>query len=133
MLGRCVIFRITKKLEERREQKRKGDEEASLATDTSLAPHRFHRFLCLSMTVALTRDKSLPFSLTQNEIKKEVERRKLGKEMLDFKRKQEDEKTKRILEERNREKAEEKAARERVRQQIAQVSKCRLLPCTYDY
>lgn len=42
--------------------------------------------------------------------------------MLDFKRKQEEEKTKRILEERNREKAEEKAARERVKQQIAQVS-----------
>uniref|UniRef100_A0AAR2JFH2 UBX domain-containing protein 4 n=1 Tax=Pygocentrus nattereri TaxID=42514 RepID=A0AAR2JFH2_PYGNA len=56
----------------------------------------------------------------ENEIKKEIERRKLGKEMLDFKRKQEDEKTKRILEERNREKAEERAARERVKQQIAQ-------------
>ena len=58
----------------------------------------------------------------QSEIKKEIERRKLGKEMLDFKRKQEEEKTKRILEERNREKAEERAARERVKQQIAQVS-----------
>ncbi|KAG7331472.1 hypothetical protein KOW79_005441 [Hemibagrus wyckioides] len=76
------VERLTKKLEERREQKRKGEEE--------------------------------------NEIKKEIERRKLGKEMLDFKRKQEEEKTKRILEERNREKAEEKAARERVKQQIAQ-------------
>lgn len=58
----------------------------------------------------------------QTEIKKEIERRKLGKDMLDFKRKQEEEKTKRILEERNREKAEEKAARERVKQQIAQVN-----------
>uniref|UniRef100_A0AAR2M0A5 UBX domain-containing protein 4 n=1 Tax=Pygocentrus nattereri TaxID=42514 RepID=A0AAR2M0A5_PYGNA len=72
------VERLTKKLEERREQKKKGEEE------------------------------------------KEIERRKLGKEMLDFKRKQEDEKTKRILEERNREKAEERAARERVKQQIAQ-------------
>lgn len=52
-----------------------------------------------------------------------MERRKLGKDMLDFKRKQEEEKTKRMLEERNREKAEEKAARERVKQQIAQVRK----------
>ncbi|KAB5576767.1 hypothetical protein PHYPO_G00202260 [Pangasianodon hypophthalmus] len=76
------VERLTKKLEERREQKRKGEEE--------------------------------------NEIKKEIERRKLGKDMLDFKRKQEEEKTKRMLEERNREKAEEKAARERVKQQIAQ-------------
>lgn len=41
--------------------------------------------------------------------------------MLEYKRKQEDELTKRILEERNREKAEEKAARERIRQQIAMV------------
>ncbi|KAL2081250.1 hypothetical protein ACEWY4_023103 [Coilia grayii] len=55
----------------------------------------------------------------ENEIKKEVERRKMGKEMLDYKRKQEDDRTKRLLEERNREKAEEKAARERVKQQIA--------------
>ncbi|KAF5890243.1 UBX domain-containing protein 4, partial [Clarias magur] len=76
------VERLTKKLEERREQKRKGEEE--------------------------------------NVIKKEIERRKMGKDMLDFKRKQEEEKTKRILEERNREKAEEKAARERVKQQIAQ-------------
>uniref|UniRef100_A0A8C5NHH4 UBX domain-containing protein 4 n=1 Tax=Gouania willdenowi TaxID=441366 RepID=A0A8C5NHH4_GOUWI len=49
----------------------------------------------------------------------EMERRKVGKDMQDFKKKQEDEKTKRLLEERNREKAEEKAARERVKQQIA--------------
>uniref|UniRef100_A0A6Q2Z914 UBX domain-containing protein 4 n=1 Tax=Esox lucius TaxID=8010 RepID=A0A6Q2Z914_ESOLU len=55
----------------------------------------------------------------QCEIKKEMERRKMGKEMLDFKRKNEDEKTKRIMEERNKEKAEEKAARERVKAQIA--------------
>ncbi|XP_062861695.1 UBX domain-containing protein 4 [Trichomycterus rosablanca] len=76
------VDRLTKKLEERQEQKRKGGEE--------------------------------------NQIKIEIDRRKQGKDMLDFKRKQEDEKTKRILEERNREKAEEKAARERVKQQIAQ-------------
>ncbi|KAL4618022.1 UBX domain-containing protein 4 [Arapaima gigas] len=75
------VERLTKKLEERREQKRKGEEE--------------------------------------NEIKKEVERRKLGKEMLEYKRKQEGERTKRMLEERNREKAEERAARERIKQQIA--------------
>ncbi|KAK0144087.1 UBX domain-containing protein 4 [Merluccius polli] len=55
----------------------------------------------------------------EGEIRKEVERRKQGKEMLDLKKKQEDDKTRRILEERNREKAEEKAARERVKQQIA--------------
>lgn len=55
----------------------------------------------------------------KNEIKKEVERRQQGKGMLEFKKKQEEEKTKRMLEERNREKAEEKAARERVKQQIA--------------
>ncbi|XP_045062531.1 UBX domain-containing protein 4 isoform X2 [Coregonus clupeaformis] len=71
------VERLTKKLEERREQKRKGEEE------------------------------------------KEMERRKMGKEMLDFKRKNEDEKTKRIMDERNRDKAEEKAARERVKAQIA--------------
>lgn len=46
----------------------------------------------------------------------------MGKNMQDFKRKQEDDKTKRLLEERNREKAEEKAARERVKQQIAMVT-----------
>uniref|UniRef100_A0A8P4KN18 UBX domain-containing protein 4 n=1 Tax=Dicentrarchus labrax TaxID=13489 RepID=A0A8P4KN18_DICLA len=55
----------------------------------------------------------------QNVIKKEIERRKVGKDMQDFKRKQEEEKTKRLLEERNRERAEEKAARARVKQQIA--------------
>lgn len=59
----------------------------------------------------------------QGEIKKEMERRKMGKEMLDFKRKNEDEKTKRIMDERNRDKAEEKAARERVKAQIALVNK----------
>ncbi|XP_048833918.1 UBX domain-containing protein 4-like isoform X11 [Brienomyrus brachyistius] len=75
------VERLTKKLEERREQKRRGEEE--------------------------------------NQIRKEVERRKIGKEMLDYKKKQEGERTKRMLEERNREKAEERAARERVRQQIA--------------
>uniref|UniRef100_A0A672L7U0 UBX domain-containing protein 4 n=1 Tax=Sinocyclocheilus grahami TaxID=75366 RepID=A0A672L7U0_SINGR len=55
----------------------------------------------------------------EEELKKEVERRKTGKEMLDFKKKQEEDKTKRLLEERSREKAEERAARERVKQQIA--------------
>lgn len=60
----------------------------------------------------------------QGEIKKEMERRKMGKEMLDYKRKNEDEKTKRIMDERSREKAEEKAARERVKAQIALVNKC---------
>lgn len=55
----------------------------------------------------------------QKGIKKEIERRKSGKEMLDYRRKQEEELTKRILEERNREKAEDRAARERIRQQIA--------------
>lgn len=63
----------------------------------------------------------LPICSAQNQIRKEVERRKLGKEMLDYKKKQEGERTKRMLEERNREKAEERAARERVRQQIALV------------
>uniref|UniRef100_A0A8C9PUI7 UBX domain-containing protein 4 n=1 Tax=Spermophilus dauricus TaxID=99837 RepID=A0A8C9PUI7_SPEDA len=55
----------------------------------------------------------------EREIKKEIERRKTGKEMLDYKRKQEEELTKRMLEERNREKAEDRAARERIKQQIA--------------
>ncbi|XP_012674436.2 UBX domain-containing protein 4 [Clupea harengus] len=55
----------------------------------------------------------------ENEIKKEMERRQHGKEMLDYKRKQDDDRTKRMLDERNREKAEEKAARDRVKQQIA--------------
>ena len=39
--------------------------------------------------------------------------------MLDYKRKQEEELTKRMLEERNREKAEDRAAREHIKQQIA--------------
>ncbi len=68
-------------------------------------------------------------SREQNELKKEVERRKTGKEMLDFKKKQEEDKTKRLLEERNREKAEERAARERVKQQIALVSQIKILRC----
>ncbi|XP_008327182.1 UBX domain-containing protein 4 [Cynoglossus semilaevis] len=55
----------------------------------------------------------------EGEIKKEVDRRKVWKEMQDFKRKQEEDKNRRLMDERNREKAEEKAARERVRQQIA--------------
>ena len=61
-------------------------------------------------------------AVIQEQIKREMERRKVGKDMLDFKRKQEDDKTKRLLEERNREKAEEKAARDRVKQQIALVN-----------
>ncbi|XP_036401134.1 UBX domain-containing protein 4-like isoform X1 [Megalops cyprinoides] len=75
------VERLTKKLEQRQEQKKREEEESG--------------------------------------VRKEVERRKLGKEMLHYKRKQEEERTKHMLEERNREKAEEKAARERVRQQIA--------------
>ncbi|XP_028928391.1 UBX domain-containing protein 4 isoform X2 [Ornithorhynchus anatinus] len=55
----------------------------------------------------------------QKEIQKEIDRRKTGKEMLDYKRKQEEELTKRLLEERSREKAEDKAARERIKRQIA--------------
>lgn len=55
----------------------------------------------------------------ETESKGEVERRKLGKELQDFKRKQEEDQTKRLLEERQKEKEEERAARERVRQQIA--------------
>ncbi|KAM9304902.1 UBX domain-containing protein 4 [Gastrophryne carolinensis] len=56
----------------------------------------------------------------EKEIKREIDRRKAGKEMLEFKRKQEDDNIRRVLEERNKEKAEEKAARERIKQQIAQ-------------
>ncbi|XP_071978350.1 UBX domain-containing protein 4 [Engystomops pustulosus] len=56
----------------------------------------------------------------EKEIKKEIERRKVGKDMLEYKRKQEDDQARRALEERNREKAEDKAARERIIQQIAQ-------------
>uniref|UniRef100_A0A8C2YYY9 UBX domain-containing protein 4 n=1 Tax=Cyclopterus lumpus TaxID=8103 RepID=A0A8C2YYY9_CYCLU len=55
----------------------------------------------------------------QKEIKAEVERRKMGKDVQDLKKKQEGDRTKRLLDERNREKAEEKAARDRVKQQIA--------------
>ncbi|XP_048454605.1 UBX domain-containing protein 4 isoform X2 [Rhincodon typus] len=75
------VERLTKKLEEQREQK-KEDELA-------------------------------------NEIKVEIERRKVGKEMVEFKRKQEEDRTKRMLEERSRDKEEERLARERIRQQIA--------------
>ncbi|MBN3274595.1 UBXN4 protein, partial [Polyodon spathula] len=83
---------------------------------------------CLSKTVedgvhsgqpSLAEEISISSEDTSMEIKKEVERRKVGKEILDFKKKNEVEKTKRMLEERNREKAEEKAARDRVKQQIA--------------
>lgn len=40
-----------------------------------------------------------------------------------------EEKTKRLLEERNREKEEEKAARERIKQQIAMVSSSKSCKC----
>uniref|UniRef100_A0A8C7RLW3 UBX domain-containing protein 4 n=1 Tax=Oncorhynchus mykiss TaxID=8022 RepID=A0A8C7RLW3_ONCMY len=60
-----------------------------------------------------------PTDTSPTDTSLEMERRKMGKEMLDFKRKNEDEKTKRIMDERSREKAEEKAARERVKAQIA--------------
>uniref|UniRef100_A0A8C2WW58 UBX domain-containing protein 4 n=1 Tax=Cyclopterus lumpus TaxID=8103 RepID=A0A8C2WW58_CYCLU len=76
-INRVKQVRLTKKLEERQEQKKKGEEEA------------------------------------------EVERRKMGKDVQDLKKKQEGDRTKRLLDERNREKAEEKAARDRVKQQIA--------------
>ncbi|XP_075937171.1 UBX domain-containing protein 4 isoform X3 [Anarhichas minor] len=76
----ATVERLTKKLEERRGQKKKGEEE---------------------------------------EIKAEVERRKMGKDVLDLKKKQEGDRTQRLLDERNKEKAEEKAARDRVKQQIA--------------
>ncbi|XP_054878355.1 UBX domain-containing protein 4 [Poeciliopsis prolifica] len=75
------VERLTKKLEERQEQKNQEQKE--------------------------------------NDVRKEIERRKMGKQNQEFKRKQDQEKTKQLLEERNREKAEEKAARERVKQQIA--------------
>ncbi|XP_007894399.1 UBX domain-containing protein 4 isoform X2 [Callorhinchus milii] len=53
------------------------------------------------------------------EIKTELERRKVNKDMMDFKRKQDEDRTKRLLEERTRDKEEERLARERIRQQIA--------------
>lgn len=59
--------------------------------------------------------------MIQNETRREMERRKTGMAVQGFKRKQEEEKTKQILEERNRDKAEDKAAKERVKQQIAMV------------
>ncbi|XP_056266819.1 UBX domain-containing protein 4 isoform X2 [Pseudoliparis swirei] len=74
------VERLTKKLEGRQEQKKKGEEE---------------------------------------EIKAEVEQRKMGKDVQDLKKQREVERTKRLLDERNREKAEEKAARDRVKRQIA--------------
>lgn len=58
-------------------------------------------------------------NVPEGESTVEVERRKLGKELQDFKRKQEEDQTRRLLEERQKEKEEERAARERVRQQIA--------------
>ncbi|XP_018094205.1 UBX domain-containing protein 4 isoform X1 [Xenopus laevis] len=84
------VQRVTQKLEEKREHRKKEEEQRCV------------------------------LFVTQNEIKKEIDRRKMGKEMLEYKRKQEEDLPKRALEERNREKAEEKAARDRIRQQIAQ-------------
>ncbi|TNN53005.1 UBX domain-containing protein 4 [Liparis tanakae] len=75
------VERLTKKLEGRQEQKKKGEEE--------------------------------------KEIKAEVEQRKMGKDVQDLTKQREGERTKRLLDERNREKAEEKAARDRVKRQIA--------------
>ncbi|GAB6019131.1 UBX domain-containing protein 4 [Chamberlinius hualienensis] len=49
----------------------------------------------------------------------EIERRKLGKQMIDFKQKQKEKEHKSLADEIAREKAEDQAARERVRQQIA--------------
>lgn len=78
--------------------------------------------LVLLSSKAIAWSNFLCLLFIQKEIKKEIERRKTGKEMLEYKRRQEEELTKRMLEERNREKAEEKAARERIRQQIAMVN-----------
>ncbi|CAB1346991.1 unnamed protein product [Coregonus sp. 'balchen'] len=145
------VERLTKKLEGRREQKKKEEEVKNTSpTDTSLVSHTHtshtdtshtvtsHTVTSLvSHTVTSHTDTSLvshidtshtvtshtDISLVSHtdtshtdislgEIKKE-------KEMLDFKRRTEDEKTKCIMDERSREKAEEKAARERVKAQIA--------------
>jgi len=54
------------------------------------------------------------------EKNREVERRELGKNLQEFKRKQEETESLRVAEERKKDKAEEAAARERVRAQIAQ-------------
>ncbi|XP_061429258.1 UBX domain-containing protein 4 isoform X3 [Lethenteron reissneri] len=56
----------------------------------------------------------------ESNIRREVERRKLGKDMTEFKQRKEEEQAKRVMDERNREKAEERAAKDRIRQQIAQ-------------
>ena len=54
------------------------------------------------------------------EKNREVERRELGKNLQEFKRQQEEAESLRVAEERKKDKAEEAAARERVRAQIAQ-------------
>ncbi|XP_038645850.1 LOW QUALITY PROTEIN: UBX domain-containing protein 4 [Scyliorhinus canicula] len=74
------VERLTKKLEERREQKKEDELTVSFRIDLFFLP-------C--------------------------------KEMVEFKRKQEEDRTKRMLEERSRDKEEERLARERIRQQIA--------------
>ncbi|XP_077436528.1 UBX domain-containing protein 4 isoform X2 [Vanacampus margaritifer] len=55
----------------------------------------------------------------EKESRKPKDQQKTTKDMYNFKREQEDEKTKRILEERNRERELDRVARERVKQQIA--------------
>jgi hypothetical protein len=56
----------------------------------------------------------------QKERQKEIERRKMGQNVQQMKRWQDDEELKHILEEREKEKRESQAARERVLAQIAQ-------------
>lgn len=56
----------------------------------------------------------------EREKEKELERRALGKNLLDFKHKQEEEEMKKAALERRKDKEEEQAARERVRAQIEQ-------------
>lgn len=58
--------------------------------------------------------------LKQKEKSKEIERRKMGQDVLKLKRWQEDQQLKNIKEERDREKREEQAARQRILAQIEQ-------------
>lgn len=85
-----------------------------------------HLFILRSPSVIIndwgvTQSLLIYLHVFQNDVRKEIERRKMGKQNQEFKKKQDQEKTKQLLEERNREKADEKAARERVKQQIAMV------------
>uniref|UniRef100_A0A8C7I7J1 UBX domain-containing protein 4 n=1 Tax=Oncorhynchus kisutch TaxID=8019 RepID=A0A8C7I7J1_ONCKI len=97
-----------------------GEDGSSSSDDasTSSQPDRVLDAKVERLTKKLEERRDQKKKEEEGEIK-EMERRKIGKEMLDFKRKNEDEKTKRIMDERSREKAEEKAARERVKAQIA--------------